>query len=88
MSSSSATWTEPAITWKNKPASGVTLATAKISGTAQKWYEIDLTTFLKTEKAAGRNTVSLVLKSQTATSTVCSFGSDEVSAGPQLVIVP
>jgi len=57
-----------------------------VSGTTQKWYEIDLTTFLKAEKAAGHNTVTLVLRGQTPAATPVQFASDETANGPQLQI--
>jgi hypothetical protein len=64
-------------------AVGITI----ISGATKKWYEIDVTSFLKAEKAAGRNVVTLVRRSNTFTSTLCSFNSDDAAAnGPQLVI--
>jgi hypothetical protein len=34
------------------------------TGTTKKWYELDVTSFLKSEKAAGRNVVTLVLKNR------------------------
>jgi hypothetical protein len=81
-------WTESGLTWLNKPATGASaVGTATVSGTTKKWYEIDVTSFLKAEKAAGRNVVTLVRRSNTFTSTLCSFNSDEAAAnGPQLVI--
>ena len=86
-SASATTWTESGLTWASKPATGSTaVATTAVSGTAKKWYEVDLTSFLKAEKAAGRNVVTLAVKSLTTTSTVCSFASDETPNGPQLVV--
>jgi CSLREA domain-containing protein len=82
-------WSESGITWANKPSTGPTaVATKTITGTTKKWYEIDLTTFLKAEKAAGRNVVTLVLRSNTFTSTLCTFAADEAVNGPLLVIQP
>jgi glucose/arabinose dehydrogenase len=81
-------WTESGLTWNNKPAAGSTLrASASVSGTTDRWYEFDLTSFLKAEKAAGRNLVTLVLKSPTNTDAAAVFNSGEASGNrPQLVI--
>jgi hypothetical protein len=81
----SSTWTEPALTWNTRPpAGGAPLASFNVSGTTANWYEIDLSNYLKSEKTAGRNLVTLVLKSQTASATVCAFTSDEGANGPEL----
>jgi endoglucanase len=80
------TWTESAITWNNRPAAGAQLASFTVSGTTARWYEIDLTAFIKAQKAAARATASLVLKGLTASTTVTTFGSDETSSGPQLLV--
>ena len=80
-------WTESAITWDNKPATGASVATATIAGTTAKWYEIDLTNYIKAELAAGREVVTLALRSNTSTSTLCQFNSDEAATNrPQMVL--
>jgi mannose/cellobiose epimerase-like protein (N-acyl-D-glucosamine 2-epimerase family) len=79
------TWSESTLTWNTRPAVGsATLASVSVAGTTAKWYELDLAAFLKSEKAAGRNIVTLVLKSQTTAATVCTFSSDESVNGPEL----
>jgi len=85
--SSVTNWSESGITWNNKPATGASaVAGTTITGTAKKWYEIDVTTYLQAEKAAGRNVVTFVLRSNTSTSTLCAFAADDVANGPRLVI--
>jgi hypothetical protein len=50
---------------------------------------VDLTAYLKAEKAAGRNAITLVVRSAQVTNVVCNFNSDEAAAnGPQLVVTP
>jgi mannose/cellobiose epimerase-like protein (N-acyl-D-glucosamine 2-epimerase family) len=86
--SGSTTWTESGLTWSNRPATGAApLASFSVSGTTAKWYEVDVTSYLKAEKAAGRNVVTLVLRSQTSSATVCAFSSDETASGPELRVV-
>jgi len=81
-------WNESTLTWNNKPAVDANaLATTTIAGTTAKWYEIDLTNYIKLKVAAAADTVTLVLRSTTATSTLCQFNSDEAAANqPQLLV--
>jgi hypothetical protein len=79
-------WSEPGITWNTRPAAGTQQGAFTVTGTTAKWYEADLTSFVKAEKAAGRATIALALKSLTPAVTVCAFASDEAVNGPELVI--
>ena len=85
---SNTTWTESGLTWNNRPLPGTTSrGTIAVSGTTAKWYELDLTSFLKAEKAAGRNLVTLVLRNLTSTDAQTIFNSDENAGNkPQLVL--
>ena len=82
-------WSESTLNWSNRPLVDATpLATTVVAGTTAKWCEIDLTAYLKTRVASGSGEVTLVLRSKTATSTLCQFNSDEAtSSQPQLVIM-
>jgi hypothetical protein len=85
------TWGETAVTWNTKPVSATTAAgTGTVAGTADAWYEVDLTTLLRQRKAAGAAAVTLVLKGSATTSSFIIFNSDESAAGnaPQLVVTP
>jgi O-glycosyl hydrolase/ankyrin repeat protein len=85
--SSSSSWDENTLTWNNKPGTSGVLATSTVNSTTQNWWEWDLTTFLKGEKAAGHNTVTLVLKGTTYATPVAIFKSDDAASNvPQLVI--
>jgi hypothetical protein len=89
---SNTSWTETGIKWNNKPASGATpLASVTIvsSSTAGRWYELDVTTYLQQEKAAGRNVVSLVLKNLANSSPYVSLSSRQAATNPpELIVVP
>jgi GH25 family lysozyme M1 (1,4-beta-N-acetylmuramidase) len=86
-SASNTSWTESGLTWNNKPAAGSTLrGKITVSGTTNQTYEVDLTSFLKAELAAGRKVITLVLKNPTASDAQTIFGSDESPAPPQLVV--
>jgi Domain of unknown function (DUF5060)/Putative collagen-binding domain of a collagenase len=84
----SGTWTEIGITWNNRPASASTaLSTVKISDNVDRWYEWDVTDFIKNERLAGHNIVSLVLKNVQLSSAYTSLNSREAASNrPQLVV--
>ncbi|WP_343306787.1 DNRLRE domain-containing protein [Chitinophaga niabensis] len=77
------TWTESAITWNNKPASGTTaLATQTVTNAANTYYNWDITTYVQSELTAGRTTISLALKSLQAHDPRIFFNSKEAAANP------
>jgi endoglucanase len=80
-------WNEQTITWRNKPAaSGGALSTIQVLDTTPRFYYWDVTSYVQSEKAAGRNVISLVLKSLVTTSPYLFFSSKEASSNkPQLV---
>src|SRR5882672_11801865 len=61
-------WSETTITWNNKPALGAALASGAITSRTFSWYEFDVTGYLLAERAAGRNVISLALRSPVASS--------------------
>jgi hypothetical protein len=89
---SDTSWSESLITWNNKPAPGASaLSTVTLVNgtTAARWYEWDLTAYLQAEKAAGRQRITLVLKSEGTSSPFASFRSREAGGNrPELVISP
>jgi hypothetical protein len=82
-------WSESAINWNNKPASGSTVRGAvTFTGSTAKWYDVDVTSFLQSERAAGRTLVTLVLKGAVKASAPVLFSSDETTNRPRLEITP
>ena len=85
-------WSETGIRWNNKPASGATpLSSVTIvsSSTTGRWYELDVTTYLAQEKAAGRNVVTLVLKNLANSTRYVSLSSRQAATNkPELLVVP
>jgi hypothetical protein len=81
-------WTETGITWNTKPVSGASpLATATVANNVAQWYEWDVTSYVKSEKAAGRNMVSFVVKGTSAAATFLTFSSRETTTNrPQLAL--
>jgi GH25 family lysozyme M1 (1,4-beta-N-acetylmuramidase) len=86
-SAANTSWSEPGLTWNNRPTAGTTVrGSFTVAGTAANWYEVDLTSFLKSEFAAGRKKVTLVLKNAASSSAQTVFASDETANGPRLVL--
>jgi ELWxxDGT repeat protein len=79
------------MTWKNRPgAAGAPLASATVTGTAGRWYEWDLTAFLKAQKAAGHNLGTIALQAAVATDAAAIFQRGHPGpasrTAPQLVV--
>ncbi|MDF2188179.1 cellulase family glycosylhydrolase [Paraflavitalea sp. CAU 1676] len=84
---SNTTWTESAITWNNKPATGSSLVSATVTDSIGRYYTWDITAYVAAEKAAGRNGISLALLSTVVTSPRITWNSKETGSNPpQLVI--
>jgi endoglucanase len=85
---SNTSWTETGITWNNKPALGATqIGSVVVNGTPLVAYQIDVTSYAKSEKAAGRNVITLGLHSPTSTSTLATLNSREAASnGPSLIV--
>lgn len=80
-------WDEAGLTWKTKPEAAATpIASLSVGSMAGQFYEVDLTSFLQTERAAGHTTITLVLKNATPARGQTIFASDEATNGPQLII--
>jgi hypothetical protein len=81
------TWTETGINWNNKPALGTKLATLPIGTTAQ-YREWNVTAFVKTQLAAGRDNVNFAVSmdNDTASSPDTYNSREATSNQPQLVI--
>ena len=87
---SNTTWTETGIKNNNKPAINSTAITsATLTDAIPRWYYFDLTSYLKAQKAAGHNTVTLAVEMLASNSTYAQFNSREgltANARPQLVL--
>jgi streptogramin lyase len=86
------TWKEQSLTWRNMPLgtlAATPLSTINVSSTARQWYEIDITEFVRAEKAAGRNVIGIVLRnvSEGPSGAYTSFDSREAGGtAPQLIV--
>jgi len=82
------TWLENTITWSNKPARGAALGTNILSGTNGSWYVYDVSGFVRSQKTAGSNWVSLALHDRTNTTRLVTFNSREnTTNNPVLTVI-
>ena len=80
-------WSETGITFNNQPTIGAQLATATILDTTPRLYTWDITAYVKAQKAAGHNIITLAIKNLSPTSNFDIFNSREAASNvPQLVV--
>ena len=89
--STTTTWIESgsgSITWNNKPSrTALTGATVVVSGTSFVTYDIDVTNYVRGEKLAGKNRVSLVLHDPSPVTPHFTLNSREAATNkPRLVV--
>ena len=88
LASSNTSWTETGLTWNTRPAATTAvLATTTIPDATPRWHEWDLTAYLQGERAAGRNVVTLIIRSGAATMPYIGFTSREYPAAPPRLLV-
>jgi probable HAF family extracellular repeat protein len=86
---SDTSWDERALTWNTRPALGAVLGAVTVDGRPPQWVYVDVTKFVRSERRAGRNVISLALRSVDHTSAYAEFQSREAgNTGPRLVITP
>jgi hypothetical protein len=82
-----AKWSESGLTYANRPAtSGDPIATGQVNDSGSSSYELDLTSFLKAQKAKGRQIVTLVIRALSTSPALVMINSKEASHGPELFI--
>lgn len=85
---SNTTWTEASLTWNSKPAvAATTLSTVTLTDSLPRYYNWDITEYVKSEKAAGRNAISLALINLAISTPRLVWNSKETgNNAPQLVV--
>ena len=73
-------WGETNVTWNTRPVLSNALNSVTVSGTTLAWYTIDVTSFIKSEKDAGRNLVCLGVHAQTNSTSFVKINSREASS--------
>jgi FG-GAP-like repeat len=80
-------WDERTITWNTRPALDAVLRTVDVDGVVPRWFEVDLTSFVRAQRTAGHAVVTIALRSVVHTSAYATFNSREAAAGaPELVV--
>jgi len=80
-------WDERTLTWNTRPALGKVLRSLTVEASAPQWVYVDVTKFVRAERQAGRNVISLALRSVAHTSAYAEFQSREAgNTGPRLMI--
>lgn len=72
-------WTETGIKWTNKPALGTIQTNRSFSGTTLVSYDVDVTTYIRSEIAAGRGISTIALVSTNNTALLVSISSKETN---------
>lgn len=80
-------WTETGLTWNNRPATAAALATVTLPDAKMRWYEWDLTSYLRAQRQAGKTVITLVLRGLSTSDAAALFNSKEAATNkPQLVV--
>jgi len=81
-------WDEHRMTWNSKPGYGGLLGTVTVVGVTPQWVELDLTAYVQSARRAGRQMISLALRTPVHTSAYVSFNSREAAGGaPELAVI-
>ena len=88
---SNTTWGETSINWNTRPSVGGLLSSTTITDNTARWYEFDVTSYVKNERDNLQHTlVSLAVKSLANSSPYATFSSREATLAsdirPQLII--
>jgi hypothetical protein len=84
---SDTSWDERAVTWNTRPDLDDVVGRVTVAGTTPRWFEIDVTRFVRAELQGGRSVISLSLRNVVHSSASTEFGSRESGdLAPQLVV--
>jgi hypothetical protein len=83
-------WSEGTLSWNTRPGyvSNSPLGGFAVSSTAYTWQEVDVTTYVKSERSAGRRLVAFALHCQSPSTAGLTSHSREGSNKPQLIVTP
>ena len=85
------TWGETTLKWNNAPAGGALLGRFDVRNIAGVWYNVDVTSYVQSQKSAGNNTISFLLinDGEFGSTNNVQFATKEAATGkPQLTIAP
>jgi hypothetical protein len=83
-------WAESTVTWNSRPGYiSAPLGSVAVSGTTYRWYEVDVTGYIKSEHLAGRRLVSFALHCPARSVPRINVSSREASSNrPELIVTP
>jgi glucose/arabinose dehydrogenase len=79
-------WGQTSITYNNRPALGAAIGNVTVSGTTGKTYQWNVTSYLKSERAAGHTRVSIALFGLNETAALAIFNSREASTNKPILL--
>ncbi len=79
-------WTERGLTWNNKPSLGSALGSVRVLSTTYAWYEVDVTDYVRAQKAAGQTVISLGLHNAAVSTLGINVNARETSLWPELTV--
>jgi len=83
----STSWSESALTWNNAPALGSALASVTYTSQTKSNKEYDVTSFVQSERNAGRYTIALGLSNPASSTVYITANSREASSNPPQLVV-
>jgi hypothetical protein len=84
-----APWSESTVTWNTKPVASASLGSVSVASASGVWIELDVTAYVKAARAAGKSSMTIMLKGGVQTTAqVLTFSSRESSNRPSLVVMP
>ena len=86
----SGVWSESTLTWNTRPGYvNTVLGTITVTSTSFAWFELDVTSYVQSERVAGRRIVSFALRAPAPSVERLDVNSREASANrPELVVTP
>jgi hypothetical protein len=83
-------WTEAALTWNTRPGfvASSPLGGFTLTSTTPAWQELDVTSYVKSERAAGRPLVSFAVDCAASSVEKITLSSREGASPPELVVLP
>src|SRR4051812_8170130 len=82
-------WSESKITWNNKPSPGVVAGAGTVKSKTAAWLDVDVTSYLLSERGQGRGGVSFALHTAATTTPILKANTKDASTNrPQLVLLP
>ena len=81
-------WTEIGTTWNNRPTLGQSLGSTIVASSLSLWHEVDVTDYLKAQRAAGKRFVTLALHNTANSTPKIQVKSREATSDrPELLVV-